>query len=223
MVRLQILELPTEHHGDDMVTPYLLVVDQATEATVESLHRDAADADLASRVGARGVLCFEETVDIPVNEVPVDPDGYPLKFRIEPDFETFREQVQEEALYAQGKVTRALRATDQDRKDALTDALGMDPTRGWDDIRDAAAELQQLRAGEEPVTDSRTAPTPAQWIWQWNRTTPEKRLSMAAQILEAMPRANNCFMQDHEARIADLQAEVARHRAETPATEMPGA
>jgi tRNA(Ile)-lysidine synthase TilS/MesJ len=29
MARLQILELPTGHHGDDMVTPFVLVIDRA--------------------------------------------------------------------------------------------------------------------------------------------------------------------------------------------------
>ena len=106
MARLQILELPTEHHGDDMITPWLLIIDQVDEGTADDIARWSDD--IAKRTGARHVLCFSETVEIPVNETPVDPDGYPLKIRIELDFEQFREQVEEEIQYAQGKLTRAL-------------------------------------------------------------------------------------------------------------------
>ncbi|MFF1574836.1 hypothetical protein ACFVWR_19015 [Leifsonia sp. NPDC058292] len=107
MARLQILELP-EGAADERA-PFVLVIDQVpTEQTkFDAIRRDLlADGDLAERLGARAVLVFEETIEIPVNEVPVDPDGYPLKIRVEGDFEQFREQVQEEVLYAQGKLTR---------------------------------------------------------------------------------------------------------------------
>lgn len=35
---------------------------------------------------------------------------------------------------------------------------------------------------------------------------------MAAQILAAMPRANNCLMADHEAQIAHLRREIDQLR-----------
>lgn len=144
MARLQILELP-EGSSDDR-PPYVLVVDQMPkdDAAFEALRCDLGFAT-AQQVGARAVLVFEETIDIPANEVSLDPDGYPIKLRIEPDFETFRQQVQDEIQYAQGKVTHALRATDQERKNALTDALGMDRLRDWDDIRNAAAGIRKQR------------------------------------------------------------------------------
>lgn len=95
MARLQILELPTEHHGDDMVTPFVLVIDkvQNPESMLDFL-RDPPH--LRDELGARTILVFDEEVEIPANEVPVDPDGYPLKVRVEGDFELFREQVQDE-------------------------------------------------------------------------------------------------------------------------------
>jgi hypothetical protein len=46
---------------------------------------------------------------------------------------------------------------------------------------------------------------------------------MAAQILDSMAKANDCFMADHDARLADLQAEVERLRAERASTEKPDA
>lgn len=155
MARLQILELP-EGSGDDR-PPFLFIIDQYVPLDVgPTLLREPIPQryqSMAEQIGARAVLVFEETIDIPANEVPVDETGHPIKFRIEPDFETFREQVQEEVLHAQDRVTRALRVTDQDRKDALTDALGMDPTRDWDDIRNSAAGLRKQRDAQSEAIE----------------------------------------------------------------------
>lgn len=72
MARLQILELPTEHHGDDMTTPFILVVDQMPkdDAAFEALRCDLGFAS-AQQVGARAVLVFEGTIEIPANEIPI--------------------------------------------------------------------------------------------------------------------------------------------------------
>jgi hypothetical protein len=93
----------------------VLVVDQADEATIASLTRQASVPDeplaihpIANQIGARAVLVFEETIDIPANDVPVDPDGYPLKIRVEGDFEQFREQVQDEIRKAQAEMRQAI-------------------------------------------------------------------------------------------------------------------
>lgn len=70
MARLQILELP-EGSGDDR-PPFVLVIDQAPHggALSRSFRVDTAtNAALADRIGARGVLVFEDTVEIPANEV----------------------------------------------------------------------------------------------------------------------------------------------------------
>jgi|GEM_PF-5443111 len=121
MARLQILELPTIYRdeGPDE-TPFILVIDQASEATInaldpsgDSLYAAAigklSTPSLAEQIGARSILVFEETVEIPANETPVDPDGYPLKIRVEGDFEQFREQVQQEIAKAQAEATDTLR------------------------------------------------------------------------------------------------------------------
>ncbi|MEH0417809.1 hypothetical protein [Streptomyces sp. B21-083] len=171
-----------------MITPFVLVIDQMPkdDAAFEALRCDLGFAT-AQQTGARAVLVFEDTIDIPANETPVDPDGYPLKIRVEPDFETFRQQVQEEILAAQGKITTALktstpeaegptcrycgadcidgrswdggdlyacpacsdwRAKLNQQKAAITDALGMDRTRDWDDIRNAARGLRKERGAQ---------------------------------------------------------------------------
>lgn len=116
MTRIQILELPTEHRGDDMITPFALVIDQVPtdEAKFDAIRRDLLnDGDLASRLGARAVLVFEDTIEIPANEVPVDPSGYPLKIRVEGDFDTFREQVQDEIRKAERSMRQAIQYTDK--------------------------------------------------------------------------------------------------------------
>lgn len=47
------------------------------------------------------------------------------------------------------------------------------------------AEVARLREGEEPITDERVIPTPAQWIWRWNRATVTERLDRVAAIQKA--------------------------------------
>ena len=68
MARLQILELP-EGSNDDR-PPFILVVDQVPtdEARFDAIRRGLL-GDLAERIGARAVLIFEETIDIPANDV----------------------------------------------------------------------------------------------------------------------------------------------------------
>lgn len=68
MTRLQILELP-EGSGDDR-PPFVLVVDQAPSDGVwlEAFRRDLEANDIANRIGARAVLCFEDTIEIPAND-----------------------------------------------------------------------------------------------------------------------------------------------------------
>lgn len=77
MPRIQILPLP-EGAADER-PPFALVIDQADETITQSLAygvaydsdngqrplRDALKADL----GAQAILCFEDTVEIPANDV----------------------------------------------------------------------------------------------------------------------------------------------------------
>jgi hypothetical protein len=106
MPRIQILELP-EGAGDDR-PPFVLVVDQVDGDAAEAIAN--AGLTTAELIGARAVLVFEETIDIPANDVPLDADGNPLflKMHVEGEFETFRAQVQDEIAKAQAAVTRAV-------------------------------------------------------------------------------------------------------------------
>jgi hypothetical protein len=217
MARLQILELP-EGSGDDR-PPFVLVVDQwdidsLDEHTMLNEYWD----EFGKKIGARGVLFVDCTIDIPAN----DTTAYIAASEAQTAPPTLGQQLAHE---------RTDIARDMDRlakwRDELADALGIDRGSSWDDIRNTAAqtrnalnaqvaEVQQLRAGEEPVTDEGVAPNPGQWIWHWNRATPEKRLSMAAQIQDGMIRSNNCFMAEHEAKIEHLSAELEQLRAKNP-------
>ncbi|MGW4223020.1 hypothetical protein ACWEG1_06135 [Streptomyces bauhiniae] len=121
MARLQILQLP-EDAGDDR-PPFVLVIDQArltdfypsTEG--KSIYQVAQERltlvdsldEMADRLGARAVLVFEDTIDIPANETPVAPDGYPIRVRVEGDFNQFRDQVQAEIAKAQAELADTLR------------------------------------------------------------------------------------------------------------------
>jgi hypothetical protein len=66
MARLQILELPSGM--DDDRPPFVLVIDEATEDTIESL--TPVGISTAELVGARTVMAFRETVHIPANGTP---------------------------------------------------------------------------------------------------------------------------------------------------------
>lgn len=209
MPRLQILELP--EGADDQRPPFALVIDQADDAIRDSLavtESPLADG-LVTKLGARAVLVFDTTVDIPANQVPVGPDGLPVRFRVEADFQPFREQVRAEATAASNVVAGARYASEtygngvqsgapscrycgadctdgrswdggiryacarcadwraklNDHKRRLTDALGMDRLRDWDDIVNAArglrSQLDQQNAALEAAQlalNSRTAP-----------------------------------------------------------------
>lgn len=70
MARLQILELPTEHHGDDMITPFVLVIDEVATGPDGEVLMKAGDWEATRKqLGAKAILVFEETVEIPANEV----------------------------------------------------------------------------------------------------------------------------------------------------------
>jgi flagellar motor protein MotB len=111
MARIQILELPMIDRGDDgMETPFVVIIDSVSDP--DSMHENLARLPgLREALGARAVLIFEEPVEIPANEVPVDPDGYPLKIHVEGDFEQFREQVQDEIRKAQAKIIQVVNQT----------------------------------------------------------------------------------------------------------------
>lgn len=133
MARIQILELP-EGSSDDR-PPFVLVVDQVAE-----LEDYWSFTDNPERLGARAILVFEDTIDIPANDVPVDENGQPLflKVHVEGEFEQFREQVQQEVLAAQGRITQALSETDAEHGRA-------DQVREWADVRKVIATLSEER------------------------------------------------------------------------------
>ncbi|NUP23451.1 MAG: hypothetical protein HOZ81_46835 [Streptomyces sp.] len=78
------------------------------------------------------------------------------------------------------------------------------------------AELAALRRGEEPYEDERIVPTPAQWIWAWNRATPERRLQAAEKTIADADHNYRCFMQrwPEQARDAEARLSAVRRIAE---------
>lgn len=75
MPRLQVLELPTEHHGDDMMTPFILILDGLTQEQY-ARYKDGEDiglAGLGGQTGAHAVIAFPFRVDLPANDPLTDP------------------------------------------------------------------------------------------------------------------------------------------------------
>lgn len=71
-------------------------------------------------------------------------------------------------------------------------------------LAEAQAELAALHAGEELFEDELVVPTPGQWIWRWNRGTPEQRLVWAEHVVAAISDAHTCkVLAFHERRIAE--------------------
>jgi hypothetical protein len=182
MARLQILELP-EGSGDDR-PPFVLVVDEASEDIAKALtptdsesvsHATAIQKltglSIAEQIGARAVLVFEDTIDIPANdttayvgapaaeqEIVVKLDDHDVRAVIAADVQKMRDAHDEATnvrdkdaeLRAANEWVERLHAEARTAHDALSrwkgellDALGMDRTRDWDDIRNAAAGLRK--------------------------------------------------------------------------------
>lgn len=206
MARIQILELPTEHHGDDMVTPFLLVVDQlpTDEDGAVAIRRDLSEA--AQLTGARAVLAFDDTIEIPANDPAPSAEDIEIS---DAEFTALAGAVHRALGIDMAQVgvkpdmaawlLTACRQLEQ--SDAARARLRIERA-------EQAADLKRLQAGEEPVTDPVLIPTPGQWIWHWNRATPEERLDRAAQIMNAFDRSNGCFMGDHDKRIEYAEAAV---------------
>jgi hypothetical protein len=78
MARLQILELP-EGAADDR-PPFVLVVDQYDPQRYILGHDQPEPIDefdgIAQKIGARAVLVFQETVEIPANQITASPAGH---------------------------------------------------------------------------------------------------------------------------------------------------
>ncbi|MEU6990389.1 hypothetical protein ABZ953_06960 [Streptomyces sp. NPDC046465] len=119
MARIQILELPMVHVGDATETPFILVIDQASEDVASTL--DGPDGEdvsyataikrlgspsLAEQIGARAVLVFADTIDIPANDVPVGPD------------DAFKKDVQDWAAGTNKTLTRIVETLSHPRKRA---------------------------------------------------------------------------------------------------------
>lgn len=140
MARLQILELPDG--PDDTRPPFVLVVDEYAPrryvlGSGQTGEPRSEFHGVAETIGARAILTFVEPVEIPANEVTVGPDGYPVRLRVEADLDGFRDQVARELGSVQSEV---------DRMDAITDALGLDRLRNWDEITTAIRAQRKTEA-----------------------------------------------------------------------------
>jgi hypothetical protein len=61
-MRLRYMELPSQVAGDNVETPFLLVLDRCNEAQAERLKH--LPPNWAERTGARFVLIFQDEIEI---------------------------------------------------------------------------------------------------------------------------------------------------------------
>lgn len=121
MARLQILQLP--EGASDERAPFVLVVDQVVPERYvlgSAMEGQPSHWDvMAERIGARGVIVTPETMEIPANDVP---------FQL-----TVDDSSSDRAVEASERVDEECA-----RMDAVTEALGLDRLRDWDEIVRAA-------------------------------------------------------------------------------------
>ncbi|MEV0917850.1 hypothetical protein AB0I93_26780 [Streptomyces sp. NPDC049967] len=110
MARLQILELPTVYQRDGVEEkPFVLVIDQVDDEMADDIAR--WPSDISKRIGARHVICFTGTIDIPANEITLSDaaDGNVVRLRVEPDLTGFTDKVMVEVASAEADAIDALR------------------------------------------------------------------------------------------------------------------
>ncbi|MEU4169456.1 hypothetical protein AB0F46_21595 [Streptomyces sp. NPDC026665] len=110
MPRIQILPLP--EGIDDKRPPFAIVIDQApTDGSLAAAFHDDLEwnSKLAELLGARAVLCFEDTIEIPANAVPLDDDGRPLFLHPESNAPSVRDQIEQEVNRYQDSAAQTAR------------------------------------------------------------------------------------------------------------------
>lgn len=157
MARLQILELPTEHHGDDMVTPFVLVIDQYEPPPYPV---DVNDPDpfvyLAEKIGARAVLAFEETIEIPANADAQDqPSPRVADFADLTEAKRLTEQRDEARSWARHGYEIGQKHCGWSDHGVAPDWL----TEGWPPHIDSCEHLKQMAEFDEALTQVRGLPT----------------------------------------------------------------
>lgn len=158
MARLQILELP--EGTDDSRPPFVLVVDEIVPQRVilGMDHGYVGDfwQSVAEQIGARGVIVTPETVEIPANDV----SGFTLEGTTDEQGDVSDDDPEWRARHLEGKLKEFAEASYReglDRMDAVTNALGLDRLRDWDEIVTA---LRAYRAAAEQLGKAQT-PEPA--------------------------------------------------------------
>jgi len=158
MARLQILELPTEHHGDDMVTPFVLVVDQSMPQRI-ALGADVPYADywqsLADGIGARGVIVTPETVEIPANDYAPDDPPRIVDFAELEEAKRLTEQRDEARQWARHGYEIGQRHCSWTDYGVAPDWL----TDGWPNSFDSCEHLKRAAELEETIARVRAVST----------------------------------------------------------------
>ncbi|MGA5604029.1 hypothetical protein ACPCUF_23840 [Streptomyces griseoincarnatus] len=75
-------------------------------------------------------------------------------------------------------------------------------------LADAHCQAEQV---EEPLPDGQHPATasPAQWLWLFNRATPQERLAWAERIIKAGQEAATCVLENHRTNVEQQRQRVA--------------
>jgi hypothetical protein len=145
MPRIRILELPMVHIGEASETPFAVIFDQVPDDS--PLLRNLDRVNEAVRVwGARGALVTADRVDV-ADELPLDGPLVEVRGDFDDDPEWRARQLE-------GKLKEFAEASyreNLDRMDAVTNALGLDRMRDWDEILTA---LRAYRAAGEQLGEA---------------------------------------------------------------------
>jgi hypothetical protein len=148
VARIQILELPAGP-GDER-PPFALVIDEhEPQRYILGFEPSESPWDkLAEQLGACAILYFPETVDIPANGVDL-----PAAVLVGGDSEALtemtrsRDEWMQRSIATRESLTR-VRDRNEQRKAELTDALGLDRLRDWDDVLNAARGIRRERQAQ---------------------------------------------------------------------------
>jgi hypothetical protein len=165
MARIQILELPATGRGDSVETPFALVIDQADDSIRAAFDRNAdvetrslpdgtmysLQRPLAEQLGARTVLVFDGAIEIPASGVDL-PDAVLVGGGNDAltEMARSRDEWMERSIRFEGRVAQ-IREQREQHKTAITDALGIDRIRDWDDVLNAARGIRRERQAQRDI------------------------------------------------------------------------
>ncbi|WP_327725737.1 hypothetical protein [Streptomyces europaeiscabiei] len=144
MARLRIVELPMTGYGDNVTTPFVVVLDQVGELSPFNTTAYAERLGESAKVwGGRGALVTTDTIELAGELPPAEVEAVKIggTFDVDPDWRA-RQLEGQLKEFAEAQYRENL-----DHMDAVTEALGFDRLRDWGEIV-SAIKLQRRMDAE---------------------------------------------------------------------------